>query len=164
MVWLRVILALLTISFYPPFLRMIWGNDEDGWDGDPGWQADNAGRWWFRVTLLRRIAWGWRNFAHNLMFHVLGFYGEQGLSWHGRFQGVFASDDPAGVGHSWNWGYVERIGMRRYPFISYEGWLGRGALGWTGGGKPGSFYIRPPMKLVLGLLVGLAAAWLGGWL
>lgn len=125
------------------WLTALFTNSEDGLDGDAGWQADNKSAWWFKHTFLRRAVWWARNPFHDFCFHCLGFSGEFGVSWHGRFNGVFASDAPDGYGHAFNWGYCERIGGMKYPFISYEGSLGRGYIGWR---KGGAFAVRPPVK------------------
>jgi hypothetical protein len=129
--------------------RVIWalfGNDEDGIYGTPGWSTLTGWR--------LAVAWWLRNPCHNLCFHVVGVC-DFHPGWSGRFDGVFPSDDASSEGAHWNWGFCT-VGQDKYPFLAYEGLWGRGYIGWR---KGGAFAIRPPVKAA----IAVAVAIIGGW-
>jgi hypothetical protein len=134
---------------------LIWclfGNDLDGVDGDPGWQADNASKWWFKIVWLRRVVWWARNPFHNLCFKVLGVQDEH-PTWVGRFDTVFADDLESTQGAVWNWGWTVAT-SHKYPGITYCGWLGRNAFGWL---KGGAFRFRPSFRVTAIVIAFLVA-------
>ena len=134
-------------------LWAIFGNDEDGPTGDKLLKVGETGLWPTDPYWLRCVKWWARNPFHNLCFHVIGFV-QENPGWIGRWDGVFASDDPKSAGASWNWGYCLR-GTRQYPFVSYDGRMGRGYIGWR---KGGAFAIRPPVRGTI-ILAVLGAIW-----
>lgn len=115
---------------YPPKNPLKWliwcffGNDDDGYIGDSGWNPTREDTW--KV----RLRWWIRNPFHNLFFYVIGCQGKDTIVYGFPSKGVF---NPKG-----GWTFVlTKCGWVYLPFISYIGPI-KFYIGWRFGGCLGA--------------------------
>ncbi|MCX5495354.1 hypothetical protein OSH11_11600 [Kaistia dalseonensis] len=118
-------LAILCVVI-PSWRWAIFGNDDDGLYGDPGWEVANAHKWWARRRWTLAVAWWIRNPFHNLVWHVLNV---------DHVKSIWVSDEPgAVVTRQWprkTPGHMFALYDLR-PYAAFRGPKWEGYFGWRG--------------------------------
>lgn len=119
----------------------LFGNTEDGYYGDLGFNPEGSTSTWTAVR------WWLKNPIHNFTWHVIGVTGKEFTR-----TGKYPKDVFAPVGN-FNWAVINYNGWK-LPFVAYQGALGKFYIGWR---ERGAFGIKLNRYLLVGAILILAA-------